>query len=185
MSSNPMWSNSLRQCVFFAVYQSIFNQSINAEFHISNYNMFVETISSEHPEIFLENLNGELNDFEKNLRVEIEQLNPVNVVDELEAQMNIFYVNSDKFTNQIKEHLSDWSKTFGIVKAILYCFLLEKIHTDNNSEFATKSVGIYIKLSEEFTILANIKLIHAILSKLQNENSSGKPDDKPKVNLTN
>ena len=70
-------------------------------------------------------------------------------------------------TDLIKEYLSDWAKTFGIVKAILFCFLLEKKVLSNNQEFQDKSIGVYIKLAEEFTILANIKLIHAILSKLQ------------------
>jgi hypothetical protein len=170
--TNQLWSKNLRTLIFFAIYQSIFNQSIGLEYEIKDFGIFLESISTEYPELFLTRTEIESQDeFEKNLEIEItkDDLETMitNLAVDVEAQMKVFYTEHNGMTAAIKEYLSDYAKTFGIVKAILYCFLLEKKSTCNNSDFAIKSVSIYIKLAEEFTILANIKLIHAILSKIQ------------------
>jgi transcription termination factor NusB len=148
---NPiMWENNIRIFTFFAIYQSLFNQSIGLEFKISDYNFFLETLKDEYPDLFDK---GKSEDY----------------ASKISHIMESFYSDVEDITNQTKVHLSDWSKTFGIVKAVLFCFILEKNFTANSEDFGNKSVGIYIKLAEEFTILANIKLIHAILSKLQKQ----------------
>jgi hypothetical protein len=171
-ANSKQWDKNLRTLVFFAIYQSIFNQSIGLDFEIKDYVVFLESISTEYPELFMNKVeSNNIDKFEKKsevviTKIEIESM-IVKLASDLSSNMNIFYAESDTITMEIKKYLSDWSKTFGIVKAILYCFLLEKKSSGNSSDFGTKSVGLYIKLAEEFTILANIKLIHAILSKIQ------------------
>ena len=166
-----MWTITFRTCVFFAVYQSIFNRSIGIEYQIYDYVGFLDTIKEEYPDLFIEDMIPSFSSFEKRLDTEIqiskieEAISKVSL--DLEPQIDRFYLEMEDMTDMIKEYLSDWIKTFGIVKAILFCFLLEKKAMSNNQEFQTKSIGVYIKLAEEFTVLANIKLIHAILSKLQ------------------
>jgi hypothetical protein len=169
--SATMWTNTFRTCVFFAVYQSIFNKSIGIEYQISDYIGFLDTIKEEYPDLFIEGLKTDTTTFDTRLETEL-QIVKINeaigkIVVDLEPQIDRFYLDLEEMTELVKEYLSDWAKTFGIVKAILFCFLLEKKAVSNNQDFQTKSIGIYIKLAEEFTILANIKLIHAILSKLQ------------------
>jgi transcription termination factor NusB len=169
---NELWNNNLRTVAFFAIYQCIFNKSIGLEYHIKDYQGFLESISTEYPELFV-NKNEWLkqDEFEKSLELEITkddmESNISKLAEKLQTQLEIFYTEHELMTVEVQKHLSDWNKTFGIVKAILYCFLLEKKWTNNNSDFVLKAVGKYIKLAEEFTILANIKLIHAILSKIQ------------------
>jgi hypothetical protein len=166
-----MWTNTFRTCVFFAIYQSIFNKSMGIEYQISDYIGLLDTIKEEYPDLFIEGLKPNSNSFDTRLETEL-QITKIDeaitkIVVELKPQIDIFYLEMENMTNLVKEHLSDWTKTFGIVKAVLFCFLLEKKATSNSEEFLSKSVGVYIKLAEEFTILANIKLIHAILSKIQ------------------
>jgi transcription termination factor NusB len=165
-----MWNNTFRTCVFFAVYQSIFNKSIGIEHQISDYVGFLDTIKEEYPDLFIEGKQVTELTFDNRLETEfqISKIDQViaQIVLELEPQMDRFYLDMEEMTDLIKDYLSDWTKTFGIVRAILFCFIMEKKATANNQEFETKSIGLYIKLAEEFTILANIKLIHAILSKL-------------------
>jgi hypothetical protein len=170
--TNELWSKNLRTLIFFAIYQSIFNQSIGLEYEIRDFVVFLKSVSTEYPELFASKAETEHQDeFEKNLELEITKDDLETMIHslavELEEQMKVFYKEHSNMTIEIKEHLTDYLKTFGIVKALLYCFLLEKRFTDNNSDFAIKGVSLYIKLAEEFTILANIKLIHAILSKIQ------------------
>jgi uncharacterized membrane protein len=170
-----MWTNTFRTCVFFAIYQSIFNKSIGIEYQISDYIEFLDTIKEEYPDLFIEGDKSSSNSFDTRLETELQIVkideSISKIVVELEPQIDRFYLEMEGVTDQVKEHLSDWAKTFGIVKAILFCFLLEKKAVSNNDEFVSKSVGVYIKLAEEFTILANIKLIHAILSKIQSQES--------------
>lgn len=166
-----LWTNTLRTCVFFAVYQSIFNKSIGIEYMISDYIGFLDTIKEEYPDLFIDLQNSNSNSFDTRLETELQIVKIdeaiAKIVIDLEPQIDRFYLEMEDMTNLVKEYLSDWAKTFGIVKAILFCFLLEKKATSNCEEFQIKSIGVYIKLAEEFTILANIKLIHAILSKIQ------------------
>ena len=141
------------------------------EYQIHDYIEFLDTIKEEYPDLFIEGIKLDYNSFDTRLETEL-QIGKIDkaiigIVIDLEPQINTFYLEIDYMTDLVKEYLSDWAKTFGIVKAILFCFLLEKKAMSNNQEFQAKSIGIYIKLAEEFTILANIKLIHAILSKLQ------------------
>lgn len=170
LKPETMWTNTFRTCVFFAVYQSIFNKSIGIEYQISDYSDLLETIKEEYPDLFIEDLQLSQHTFDNRLETDLQitKLDEViaKIAIELEPQMDRFYLDMEDMSDLIKEHLSDWTKTFGIVKAILFCYIMEKKATSNNQEFAAKSIGIYIKLAEEFTILANIKLIHAILSKL-------------------
>jgi hypothetical protein len=173
--STSIWTNTFRTCVFFAIYQSIFNKSIGLEYRINNHSEFLDTIKEEYPDIFIEGEKPNSNSFDTKLETELQiskiDLIIVKIASDLEPQMNRFYLEIEDLSEIIKEHLIDWAKTFGIVKAVLFCFLLEKKATSNSVEFQDKSIGIYIKLAEEFTILANIKLIHAILSKLQAQNN--------------
>jgi hypothetical protein len=171
-----MFSKQFRTCIFLIIYQIIFNKSIGIACEHIDIDTFLESIKDEYPELF-EPQNDSIN-LELRLQNELKgepqthkyiTTDIKSLKDNLEVQIASFDKQLEVMTDKLQVHLSDWSKTFGIVKAVLYCYLLEQNLADNSLEFQNKSVGLYIKLAEEFTILANIKLIHAILSKLQSK----------------
>ena len=186
-----MWLPSLRFCLFFCIYQNLFQLSITNSFvgdssqistnifSSTDYDKFFETIKSEYPDIFSIDFVDQKED---------EYM--IYVKDFVTAQMQIFFEEYSSFELVLRDGLSNWNKTFDIIKAVLCCFMLEKkycqnglnsvLDTDlhnnleNNLEntsnlkdlFDQKGVSTYIKLAEEFTVLANVKLVHAVLSKV-------------------
>ena len=180
-----MWLPSLRFCLFFCIYQNLFQLSITNSFvrdssqistnifSSTDYDKFFETIKSEYPDIFSIDFVDQKED---------EYM--IYVKDFVTAQMQIFFEEYSSFELVLRDGLSNWNKTFDIIKAVLCCFMLEKKYCqnslntylgnnlENNSNlnlkdlFDQKGVSTYIKLAEEFTVLANVKLVHAVLSKV-------------------
>ena len=64
--------------------------------------------------------------------------------------------------------MANWNKTFPIVKACLFTFLLEKDYLrSTQSDVESKEVvSKYIRLSEDLVGGQNVALVHAILSKV-------------------
>jgi transcription termination factor NusB len=166
-----MWSYSLRFCLFFCIYQSLFQLSIGIPFAQPDYDKFFDTVLSEYPGIF--ELDSKDDSTEIDEEIQEERVEAMKA--ELFVSMEYFFANYDQFQEILKGYLSNWSKTFDIIKAIICCFLIEKNICSNDPEleklFSEKGVGTYIKLSEEFTVLANVKLVHAVLSKLSPKQS--------------
>ena len=163
------WSKHLRLSVFVMIYQTIFNQprtSRNSS-SIQDLEMDSERINSllislwqEHPEYFGDNtlgLDSELNgEFWTDLRLLVQ------------AQVDSFVTNYSDYKALLEPYLSNWDRTFEIIKAILFCFILELRNAKSslNEQQITSLIGSYIQLTEDFSVPANVKLVHAILAKL-------------------
>ena len=172
LGSKP-WSKHLRLSVFVMIYQTIFNQprtSRNSS-SIQDLEMDSQRIDSlllsllqEHPEYFGGNTLGsdpelalELNDeFWTDLRLLVQ------------AQVDSFVANYSDYKTQLEPYLTNWDRTFEIIKAILFCFILELRNAKSslNEQQITTLIGSYIQLTEDFSVPANVKLVHAILAKL-------------------
>ena len=168
LSSKP-WSKHLRLSVFVMIYQTIFNQprtsrnsnSIQAlEMDNERINSLLISLWQEHPEYFDKNgaeLNDALNDeFWTDLRLLVQ------------AQVDSFVANYSDYKTQLEPYLTNWDRTFEIIKAILFCFILELRNAKSslNEQQITTLIGSYIQLTEDFSVPANVKLVHAILAKL-------------------
>ena len=168
LGSKP-WSKHLRLSVFVMIYQTIFNQprtSRNSssiqdlEMDSERINSLLISLSQEHPEYFGDNTlgsNPELNDeFWTDLRLLVQ------------AQVGSFVANYNDYKTQLEPYLTNWDRTFEIIKAILFCFILELRNAKSslNGQQITTLIGSYIQLTEDFSVPANVKLVHAILAKL-------------------
>ena len=168
LSSKP-WSKHLRLSVFVMIYQTIFNQprtsrnsnSIQAlEMDNERINSLLISLWQEHPEYFGDNnleLTDALNDeFWTDLRLLVQ------------AQVDSFVANYSDYKTQLEPYLTNWDRTFEIIKAILFCFILELRNAKSslNEQQITTLIGSYIQLTEDFSVPANVKLVHAILAKL-------------------
>ena len=164
LSSKP-WSKHLRLSVFVMIYQTIFNQprtSRNSssiqdlEMDSQRIDSLLISLSQEHPEYFGDN-NLELTDeFWTDLRLLVQ------------AQVDSFVANYGDYKTQLEPYLTNWDRTFEIIKAILFCFMLELRNAKSslNEQQITTLIGSYIQLTEDFSVPANVKLVHAILAKL-------------------
>ena len=168
LGSKP-WSKHLRLSVFVMIYQTIFNQprtSRNSssiqdlEMDSERINSLLISLSQEHPEYFGDNTlgsNPELNDeFWTDLRLLVQ------------AQVDSFVANYSDYKTQLEPYLTNWDRTFEIIKAILFCFMLELRNAKSslNEQQITTLIGSYIQMTEDFSVPANVKLVHAILAKL-------------------
>ena len=62
--------------------------------------------------------------------------------------------------------LQDRQKTFPIVTAILFTYLIEVELNKTTEDIASTCVGKYIKLTQDYIAGGNTSLVHAILSKM-------------------
>lgn len=77
-----------------------------------------------------------------------------------------YHEKKKKMDLVLKDYIEDISKTFLIVNAVLYAFLVERDLVEEVSE-KEKLVGKYIKLTQDLIAGGNTSLVHAILSKIQ------------------
>lgn len=152
-----MWTHSFRFCMFLLVYQTVFDySSSNLLGETFDYDLFVESIKSEYKDFFVEQLDSEANIskfFDKS---------------ETKFRQKIKFLkkNYPTFKETLEGELAAWDKTFDIIKAVLFCFMIEQNDSKNSETFQRTSIGIYIQLCEEFVVSANVKLIHAVLAKV-------------------
>jgi hypothetical protein len=68
----------------------------------------------------------------------------------------------------IDPYMSEAKKTFDVVQAVLYTFMLEKslVPSGEISQTGGTMVGKYIKLTQDLIAGGNTGLVHAILSKM-------------------
>ena len=172
LSSKP-WSKHLRLSVFVMIYQTIFNQprtSRNStsiqdlEMDNERINSLLISLWQEHPEYFGGNNLGL--DSELALELDDEFWTDLRLL--VQAQVDFFVTNYSDYKTLLEPYLTNWDRTFEIIKAILFCFMLELRNAKSslNEQQITTLIGSYIQMTEDFSVPANVKLVHAILAKL-------------------
>jgi transcription termination factor NusB len=149
-----MWSKSLRLSLFILIYQNLLLEDPTRGIEGDATREFFETLSTEFPKIFV----PEDCDYEKTLEL---------FSKELLVETKHFTKNYNQITKQLEDVLTNESQTFDIIKACLYCFCLEKLRSKKPALFNKDAINIYIKLSEDFLVSNNVRLIHAVLCKIQ------------------
>ncbi len=137
-----MWEKSFRYSVFAALYQVLFwNETTGSE----EFNL----------DVILENLKDE----EKPDK------------DKLTLVIARFFDKKAEYTDTLKTYLKDWDKTFAVVKACLYTYILEieELSSTDPQPALDTIITKYIRLSEDHIGGQNVALVHAILSKVQAE----------------
>ena len=134
-----MWTKSFRYLIFTSLYQVLFWREQG----------------ENNPEIDFESI------------VSTVQINDIIDFKSAEIVLENYYKNEKELTEKLIEVLDDWDKTFIMIKACLYSFLLEKMDIQNSGDFdeVQKIISKYIRLSEELIGGKNVKLIHAVLIK--------------------
>lgn len=155
-------------------------------------------------------VNPEFNDIEENLdKLRILygfELDPLSV-----HYLEKFVENKDKYTSILVGNFSDWQKTYNLVKAIVFTFVLEQldfeVETDLEVIKGVKKTGLkkdivdieninlelkkdnkkllssYIALAQDFTSNENVKLVHAVLAKLLSKTDFEQTEEKSKNSL--
>jgi transcription termination factor NusB len=136
------WSKNFRKCIIGAVYQNIFWESFNNSEYIPEWSMLM-TENHNNEDTFTE-----------------EQLSEV---------YDIFLSKKAICIEKITKYVSKWDKTFDLIKACLIVFLIED---ELNTDVENKLVGHYIKFAQDFAGGENPALVHAVISKVLEENST-------------
>lgn len=138
-----MWTKEFRFCIFSLIYEDILAYREKSE--IVDLGIFVDAILTEYKSFKLENIDST----------------------GLENEYELYLKTKEKLSTKLMEHLPDWNKTFEIIKSILMTFQLEKQSLKVFEK--DKLVISYLKFAEDYCVSTNVKLIHAVLSKLIDE----------------
>jgi transcription termination factor NusB len=135
-----MWTKSFRKCLVGAIYQNLFWETFSGVMYVPNWQILVDELSKEGDEISVEDLE---NGYQK-------------------------YLDSKEHSSKIlHSYISKWDKTFDIMKAALYCFIIE--YSERKNEPDLHLLGQYIKYAQDFAGGENPSLIHAIMSRMIEE----------------
>lgn len=138
-----MWSKRNRLAICSVIYQHIFWESLVQEGLVEpnfDVDLLNEILSGEETDI--------IND---------------KVVKEAETY---FMVHREEIWSKLAPYMDQWEKTFDIVKAVLYTYILE------SELFGVENVkvGKYIKITQDLIAGGSTSLVHAILSKITGHN---------------
>lgn len=136
-----MWEKNYRQAVFTGIYQIIFWREQGISMDID-------------------------------LEYILEQINSKNIVTnktELNFALDIFLQNESEYNIILEKYLKKRDKTFLLVLAILYTYMVETQHKIYTESEKTKIVSHYIRLTENLIGGQNVNLVHAILIKLSSK----------------
>jgi transcription termination factor NusB len=140
-----MWSKSFRYTLFTGIYQHLFWKN---EFGLDQLDVDWSVITAISQEVLTQN----------------EQVQAIQIFD-------TYLENREVYESILKPLLNSWDKTFDIVKAALFTGVLELIDIQNEpQEILEKSVGKYIHLTQDMIGGKNPALVHAVLSKVLEEN---------------
>jgi hypothetical protein len=81
---------------------------------------------------------------------------------EVEEYEQYFLENKPGFDIKLQENLLELNKTYLLTKSVLYTFLIE---LNKSSEFSTKSVPDYLRLTQDLAGPNQVSLVHAVVSK--------------------
>ena len=138
-----MWTKELRFCLFSLIYDDLLGYK--ETFDSVDFEGFINSILTEYKSFKAENVDSL----------------------EVEKHYDIYIASKAKLETKLISHLPDWTKTFEIVKAILFTFQIEKQSLKIYEKDSL--VVIYIKFAEGYCVSTNVRLIHAVLSKLVDE----------------
>lgn len=137
-----MWSKNFRICLFNAVYQELFTKGLTDSNLSFDWTLVFDTIENQ----------AELPDIQN-----------------LDRSLEFLKENQTKYESILQKYLSNWNKTYSIVRAIMLCFLQEVSEAQAISKTDLEVVEIiskYIKLTEEYVGGENTALVHAITSNI-------------------
>jgi transcription termination factor NusB len=138
-----MWTKEFRFCLFCLIYEDFLGL---IEIHESvDFESFIDSVLTEYKSFKKENIDSI----------------------ELEKQYDLYLKSKAKLEAKLIKLLPDWNKTFEIIKSILITFQVEKQSLKIFEK--DKLVVSYIKFAEGYCVSTNVKLIHAVLSKLVDE----------------
>ena len=138
-----MWTKELRFCLFSLIYDDLLGYKETDE--IIDFDDYSDSIFTEYKSFKKENIN----------------------LVQLEQEYDNYKKSKTKVESKLVSHLPDWTKTFEIVKAILFTFQIEK---QSLKIYEKDSLVVsYIKFAEGYCVSTNVRLIHAVLSKLVDE----------------
>ena len=140
-----MWTKNFRRALISAVYQDIFTTALD-EVGVSI--------------IDLKGICNEYSSTETPL-----------VQSELEGVFDVYRSKTASYTERIKSKLTSWDKTYPLIKATLISFALEiDLAAENTVELEPNIVNKYVRLAQEFAGGDNPGLVHAVASKIFDEN---------------
>ncbi len=140
-----MWDKFFRAAMVNTVYQDIFWKNIEIVNEIDT-DFIVEQMKKNLSEKSLESFNVDTKQLDEKL---------------VECEAN--YTEHKKF---LLKYLEGWYKTYDIVKAILFVFLIERMDAESKGLDIGDVVGKYIKLTQDIVGGKSTSLVHAILSKI-------------------
>ena len=146
-----MWGKYFRLSLITAVYQEMFWRGIpSVELDLDVLHI-VNTVEEKR------------DPSDKN--VEQEQKEIISTED-LSSELQKCLALEKEYVDVLKEYLADWAKTYDLVKAVLFVFMLEKAEATEAGEDPSELVGKYIKITQDLVGGKSTGLVHAILSKM-------------------
>jgi transcription termination factor NusB len=136
-----MWTKSFRKCLIGAIYQHLFWKSFSEVDYTPNWEDLTKVVYKEDEAI--------------------------SIVD-LESAFQTFLTKKEEYSVVLHKYITRWDKTFDIMKAALFCFMIE--YAERKGEDDLHILGVYIKFAQDYAGGENPALIHAIISKMIEEN---------------
>jgi hypothetical protein len=140
-----MWEKKYRFSLFVAIYQYLFWNNLSLDYSIDWDKILNEVFGEE---------------------VDFDNVAP------LQKDFDFFLSKKESFDEILVKHLKDSSKTYDMVKAVLYTFLTETEGGEKDVEALEKIVGKYIRLTQEMVGGQSTALVHAVTSKVLEGKSS-------------
>jgi transcription termination factor NusB len=135
-----MWTKSFRKCLIGAIYQHLFWKSFSEVDYTPNWEDLTKAIYKEDETI---------------------------TTKDLEFKFKNFLKNQEQYSSILHKYITKWDKTFDIMKAALFCFIIE--YADRKNEEDLHILGVYIKFAQDYAGGENPALIHAVISKMIEE----------------
>jgi transcription termination factor NusB len=138
-----MWTKEFRFCLFSLIYEDLLGLLEIAE--PVDFERVIESVLTEYKSFEKDNIE----------------------LTELKKYYELYLQSKNKLEAKLIKFLPDWNKTFDIIKSILITFQLEKQSLKVFEK--DKLVVSYIKFAEGYCVSSNVKLVHAVLSRLIDE----------------
>jgi transcription termination factor NusB len=135
-----MWTKSFRKCLIGAIYQHLFWKSFSEVEYTPNWEDLSKVVYKEDETIS---------------------------ITDLESAFQTFLSKKEEYSLVLHKYITRWDKTFDIMKAALFCFMIE--YAERKAEADLHILGVYIKFAQDYAGGENPALIHAIISKMIEE----------------
>lgn len=187
-----MWDKDFRKLIFYLIYESLFldwtvsfwqNLSLEEKNDVIEKNKeVILSINSETNADVLSNsfipLTPKVDSLTENANKQEEEIPKLvaeifleddDYIKKVDEILEKFFLEKDVYWKAIEQNLKDTKKTYMLVQACLYSYILEKnfIEEETTQKKSVKYlVGKYIKLSQNFIGDDNVSLVHAVLIKI-------------------